>query len=96
MDPGEDFVTAVIRETREETGLEVEIIGLAGATVFEMPAARVVALCLEVQILSGEICLSEEHDNFAWVPLAEFGAKKLHQTLQPLMLEYAQLKGSPS
>src|ERR1035441_10199215 len=62
VDAGEDFATAVLRETREETGLEVEITGLAGATSFEMPKVNVVLLCMEVRILNGDIHLSDEHD----------------------------------
>jgi 8-oxo-dGTP diphosphatase len=94
VDVGEDFATAVIRETREETALEVEIIGLAGATSFEMPAAQIILLCMEARTLKGEIRLSEEHDDFAWVPLAEFASWDLPEHNKPLMLEYAQKKGA--
>ena len=33
VDEGEDFATALLREAREETGLEVQITALAGATI---------------------------------------------------------------
>src|SRR5437762_4704786 len=65
VDPGEDFVTALIRETREETCLDVRITGLAGATQFDMPLVQVVLLCMEARITGGQIRLSEEHDDFA-------------------------------
>ncbi len=93
-DPGEDFTTVVFRETREETALEIEITGLAGAMCFEMPASHIVLLCLEVRRLGGEIQLSEEHDNFAWVPLAELDRWDLPEHNKPFMLEYAQKKGA--
>lgn len=95
-DPGEDFSTAVVRETREETGLEVEITGLAGATSFEMATVHIVLLCLEVRRLGGEIRLSAEHDNFAWVLLAELGQWNLPEEHRPFMLDYAQRKGTQS
>jgi 8-oxo-dGTP diphosphatase len=92
VDPEEEFATAVIREVREETSLEVEITGFTGATCFEMPAVHVVLLCMAARIRDGEIRLSEEHDQFAWVPLAELERWRLPEQLRPLMLEYAQRK----
>lgn len=73
LDPGEDFATGLHREVREEAGLEIELAALAGATQFEMTTAHVILLCLEARPLSTAVRLSEEHGDFAWVPLAEFG-----------------------
>lgn len=94
-DPGEDFSAAVVRETREETALEVELTGFAGALSFEMQAAHIVLLCLEARRLGGEIRLSAEHDSFAWVPLADLNRWDLPEHHKPFMLEYAQRKGTP-
>lgn len=92
VDPGEDFATAVVRESREETGLEVEITALAGANEFEMPHVHVVLLCMEAKKLSGEIRLSDEHDEFAWVSLKDLAGHNLPPQHQALMLEYARNK----
>src|ERR1035438_8202236 len=54
LDDGEDFATALLREAREETGLEVEITGLAGAVAYEMAATHIVLLCMETSRVSGE------------------------------------------
>lgn len=94
VDAGEDFATAVVRETREETSLEVEITGLVGATTFEMPAVHVVLLCMEVRIIGGQIRLSEEHDTFDWVPLSEFSRRPFPEQVRDFMLEYAHRKGA--
>jgi 8-oxo-dGTP diphosphatase len=93
-DKAEDFTTALTREVREETSLEVEVCGLAGAAEFEMPAVHVILLCLEARRISGEIELSEEHDEFAWVPLSELPRWDLSTQLKPFMIEYAQRKGA--
>jgi 8-oxo-dGTP diphosphatase len=90
VDSGEDFATAVVRETREETSLEVEITGLVGATHFEMPKVNVILLCMETRIVGGEIKLSEEHDQFMWVPLSELTRWPLPEQVAPFMLEYAK------
>jgi 8-oxo-dGTP diphosphatase len=92
VDPGEDFAATVVREMREETALEVEIVGLAGVTQFEMTKANVVLLCMETRTVSGEIKLSDEHDDFAWVPLEEFPKWALPEQIAPFMLEYAARK----
>lgn len=94
VDPGEDFATAVVRETREETSLEVEMTGLAGATQFEMPAVQVVLLCLETRIIGGKIKLSEEHDAFDWVSWSELSRRPLPDQVRDFMLDYAQRKGT--
>jgi 8-oxo-dGTP diphosphatase len=92
VDEGEDFATAVLRETREETGLEAQIIGLAGATQFEMPAASVIMLCLEARMTGGTLRLSEEHDDLAWAPLAEFQKYTFSPGVDAFMLDYAKRK----
>ena len=71
VDDGEDFADAVVRETHEETSLKIKIIGLVGATQFEMPKLNVVLLCMEARLKSGKVQLSDEHDDFAWVTLGE-------------------------
>ena len=95
-DPGESFDQAVRREVLEETGLDVEITALAGATEFEMPAVHVVLLCLEARLTGGSLLLSEEHDDSAWVPLAELDARPLPASFAGFMLEYAARKACRS
>jgi 8-oxo-dGTP diphosphatase len=94
VDPGEDFATALNREVREEAGLEIELTALAGATQFEMPAAHVILLCLEARPLGTAVRLSEEHDDFAWVPLGELGRYQFTPGVGDFMLDYAKRKGT--
>lgn len=94
VDPGEDFAIAVVREAREETALEIEITGLAGATQFEMPKVIVVLLCLEARVTGGELKLSEEHDDSAWVSPGELSRWKLAEPVRDFMLDHAKRKGT--
>lgn len=94
VDPGEDFAGAVLREVCEETALDIEITGLAGATQFEIPKLKVVLLCMESRLLGGAIKLSEEHDDSAWVPLNELSQWKLADQVRDFMLDYAKRKGT--
>jgi 8-oxo-dGTP diphosphatase len=70
-DPGETFDVAVRREVREETGLEIELTGVAGAFHIEMAQQHLAVLCLEAKSTSGTLTLSEEHDQSAWAPLPD-------------------------
>jgi mutator protein MutT len=70
-DPGESFDVAVRREVVEETGLVIEMTGVAGAFHIEMPQQHVAVLCLEAKPAGGLFRLSEEHDQSAWAPMPD-------------------------
>ena len=91
--PGEDFASAVVRETREETGLDVEITGLVGATAFETPKFLIVQLCMEARITGGDIVLSHEHDAWDWAPLTTLGSRRLFDGVRDFMCDYALRHG---
>jgi 8-oxo-dGTP diphosphatase len=90
VDPGEDFAAALHRELAEETGLAVRLTGLAGATSFEMPKAKVILLCLEAVPAGGALTLSAEHDAAEWAPIADLARWELSDTARPFMLDYAE------
>lgn len=94
VDSGEDFETALLREVREEASLTVAIRGAAGATHFEMPAINVAVLFLEAEHVGGQVKLSEEHDDYAWVPLSDIASRPLPSQVQDFMQDYAKRKGA--
>ena len=91
-DSGESYAEALVRETREETGLDVEITGLAGATQFEMPKVNVVQLCMDACWIGGDLRLSEEHDAADWVLLEDLGRRELVPVVAEFMIDYARRK----
>ena len=94
VEPGESFTDALAREADEEAGLEIELTGVAGVTEFAVPHARVVLLCMEARVTGGELRLGVEHDEAAWVPLAELGRRELPAPMRDFMIGYARGKGA--
>lgn len=60
IEPGESFVDAVIREMKEETGLDIFNPKLCGIKQFPTPEGRYVVLLYKTDEFSGELMSSEE------------------------------------
>jgi 8-oxo-dGTP pyrophosphatase MutT (NUDIX family) len=73
--PGEQPLEAAIRETREESGLEISI---EPHPITAYQAKRIDEDMIVVAYRGwsevGEVTLSEEHDHFAWMSLQEFAS----------------------
>lgn len=67
LNPGEGIARALVRETREETGLDVVPGRLLGAGPQERPGSRTVHMIFAVTGVTGEVTLSPEHDAYRWV-----------------------------
>ncbi|MFA5348978.1 MAG: NUDIX domain-containing protein [Candidatus Paceibacterota bacterium] len=67
------LINALRREVREETGLEIEVYNPFAAWYHEFPMGhrnygKVVYLVIfNCKYVSGELKLSEEHNNFRWI-----------------------------
>jgi 8-oxo-dGTP diphosphatase len=73
VEAGESPEEAARREAREETGLEVEVLGQLGSHRFLRGPARVetVSVVLHCRAPAGAVVISPEHDEARWVPIAE-------------------------
>jgi 8-oxo-dGTP diphosphatase len=69
--PGETPQAAVLREAKEETGLDVDIVSVIDAFHFYRGAERreTIGVSFHCRALSGDVKLSEEHDEARWTPL---------------------------
>ena len=75
VEPDEAVPEGLIREVREETGLEVAVGRLVG--VYSKPQKHELVLTFRVEIIGGEITPSDEADYHTWVAEDELDAVKL-------------------
>jgi len=77
---GESLHTALRREVSEETGLQIEIVGLAGWREV-LPEAKggghYLIMSFAARWIANEVVLNEELDDYKWLPPGEFSDLKL-------------------
>ncbi len=67
VDPGEEIGKALVREWKEETGLDVLVDHVVDAFEWERENDRILYIVFRVKsVLSGEVVRSDEHDAFGW------------------------------
>jgi ppGpp synthetase/RelA/SpoT-type nucleotidyltranferase len=77
-DAGESIEAALVREVREETGLEVEPRRFLGASQESLGAIEVVFMVFETSDWDGSVTIdTEEHSEFRWVSLAKLAELKI-------------------
>ena len=82
MDPGESFDEALIREVREETGLEVRLTKPVDTAMSVLPDRCVVYLFMLAEAEPGAVLLSHEHDQYTWADVRELQAIELPPQFQ--------------
>ncbi|WP_313770641.1 NUDIX domain-containing protein [Bacillus sp. S/N-304-OC-R1] len=64
---GEDLHSALLREVKEEVGLDIEIQKILYASTFKTgPARQVVILTYLCRSKNRDVVLSEEHNDYKW------------------------------
>jgi 8-oxo-dGTP diphosphatase len=89
LDPGENLEQALLREAIEETGLTISLTRVLGATESEAPARRVAYLIFEGRIASGQVKLSEEHEDFTWVAVKDIEKVDIAPQFRPLLKAFS-------
>lgn len=104
MEAGEDVSECCIRETWEETGLQVEIVRLIG--VYSNPhrimayadgnRRHIVSLCFEAKVLSGELTLNSEVSEFGYFEAAEIEKLDLLENHRERIVDAFANRAGPS
>lgn len=94
VESGETPVEAVHREAREETGLEVEVVGVVDTFHYYRGEGReeAIGIAFHCRAIGGELRLSAEHTAAEWVP---FERLPLLETSDPLRAALATLVSGP-
>lgn len=71
MDEGEEIGECLIRETKEETGLDLTLTGVAGAGAGSIPNLNLAYMFMTGIVDSENVILSDEHDDFKWISLED-------------------------
>ena len=73
VEAGESAVEAAYREAKEETGLDVEVLGPIDTFRFERGPTReeAIGIAFHCRATGGTLSLSPEHDEAKWVPIEE-------------------------
>jgi len=93
---GEDLQDAALREVREETGLDVEILDVAGLWSYKRSKLQfLTGVIFIAKATSKDVTLSEEHTDFAWVKPSDFSQYRLQDSLRKALenIQESSVKG---
>lgn len=104
IDLGESVSQAAIRETKEESGIDVEITGIVG--IYSDPKHVILytsngetrqefSIVLTARPFGGEPTPSDETTEVRWVPVAEVGALAMDRSMRIRINDYLDGKESP-
>jgi ADP-ribose pyrophosphatase YjhB (NUDIX family) len=104
MDLGERIAETVVREVREETGLDVEVTGIVG--IYSDPG-HVIAysdgevrqefnLCFTSRLVSGQLSVSDESTEVRWVAPAAIEALPMHESITLRIKHFMEGRSTPA
>lgn len=103
MDIGETLEQCAVRETKEETGLDIEITGLLGIYtdpehVIEYSDGEVrqeFAIVYYGRVTGGTITVSHESTSVEFMSSAELESAPVHPTVRLRLQHHAEQRGKP-
>jgi len=81
----EFFDEALIREIREETCLDIKIGDFGEAVQDDYPHKRTVQLIMYAKDISGEVKISDEHDDWMWASIEEIKSLDITSSLEKII-----------
>lgn len=90
MDPGESITQAAVRETKEETGMDVAVTGVVG--LYTNPnhviayddgeVRQQCSVCFTTRLVGGELATSSETSEVGFVPLDRLDELNIHPSMR--------------
>jgi ADP-ribose pyrophosphatase YjhB (NUDIX family) len=103
MEPGESIAQTVVREVKEETGLDVAPEALVG--IYSNPRHVIVyadgevrqqfSVCFACRIVGGELAVSEESTQVGFFAPAEIEAMPMHESIRLRIRHYLEHRPQP-
>ncbi|CAO5170345.1 8-oxo-dGTP diphosphatase [Frankia sp. AiPs1] len=103
MDLGESITDAAVRETKEETGVDIEVTGLIG--VYTNPrhvlayddgeVRQQFSLCFTTRNLGGELSTSSETKEVKWVAPTDLDSLNIHPSMRLRIDHYLEHRPAP-
>jgi ADP-ribose pyrophosphatase YjhB (NUDIX family) len=103
MDIGESMADAVVREVKEETGIEVEVTGVVG--IYSNPnhvmayddgeVRQQCSICFTTRMLGGELATSSETKEVRFVDPADLDALNIHPSMRLRIDHYLEHRSAP-
>ncbi|MCK9151034.1 NUDIX hydrolase [Methanobacterium alcaliphilum] len=87
VEPEEDFDKALIREIKEETNLNIVLKKAAGIAQQDLPYSHSIHVIMNVKVISGDLKISHEHEEYQWAFLDEIKTLKLSEWFYELIKE---------
>ena len=91
VEPGETLEQAAIREVREETGVEIEIVGPAGDSEVVLPGARYIIRAFAARWCAAEARPGAEASAVEWVRPEELARYEITEGLAEIVARAREL-----
>ena len=85
IEKGEFFDEALIREVKEETGLDVKVGDFCEAVQDDYPHKRTVQLIMYSKDIMGDVEISDEHDDWKWADTDEIKSLDITSSLEKII-----------
>jgi ADP-ribose pyrophosphatase YjhB (NUDIX family) len=102
-DIGESIAETVVREVKEETGYDVEVVNIVGTytnprhvmAYDDGEVRQQFSICFSARLLGGELKTSSESKEVAWIAPADTGRLQMHQSMRMRLAHYLEHRASP-
>ena len=103
MEINESLADSVVREVKEETGLDVEVTGLVGTytdprhiiAYTDGEVRRQFNICYTAHVVGGQLAISDESTELRFIDPAELDSLPMHHTQRLRISHYLENRKSP-